>query len=104
MTVNCTDVDFELMVICGIEGIFTDLIVDTKTLPEGIFKYSIRHSDDGENLFCTLEKNVLVNRTGDFFTKEKINILNCNEFIDINNDYEYLDEEISMEKFISLKK
>lgn len=54
-------------------GYFSQDNVDV-TPPDGYNRYAIRHSDDDDSVFSTLENHVMVNRAGYFFTQEKINI------------------------------
>lgn len=46
--IDFKDVVFESMIICGIEGLFTSLRLDKSTIPQEYNKYSIRHSDEGD--------------------------------------------------------
>lgn len=79
---------YEKMIICGIEGLFTTLRIDESTIPKGYNKYFIRHSDDGDEWFCTLEKFVWANHVGHFITPNEI-IMEEYNCIYINNDYNY---------------
>lgn len=88
--IDFKDIVFEPMIICGIEGLFTDLRIDESTIPKEWNKYSIRHSDEGDEWFCTLEKFVWVNHFGDFITKNYVVIDNENNCIYINGDYRYM--------------
>lgn len=85
------DIVFEHMIICGVEGMFTSLRVDKSTIPEGYNKYSIRHSEDGDEWFYTLEEFVWANHFGDFITNKEIRIDNSDNCIYINGDYSYID-------------
>ena len=91
--VDFKDVVFEKMVICGVEGLFTSLRVDKDTIPSGWNKYSVRHSDEGDELFCTLEKFVWANHFGDFITKESIEMDSDSGCIYIDGDYDCLDDK-----------
>lgn len=62
--------DYQRMEVLGIDGVFTNLRIDENTLPEGFYKYSLRHGDDGD--FCSISKNITVNHAGDFITKNPI--------------------------------
>lgn len=75
--VDFKNIKFEPITICGIEGMFTSLRVDKSTIANGYNKYSIRHSDEDDEWFCTLEKFVWANHFGDFITKEDIHIDDC---------------------------
>lgn len=90
--------DFEGIEICGLRGLFTNCRVDSKSLPEGIKKLSIRHGDgwdDDDDWFCTLEERVMVNHLGDFVTTEDINTQGF--YRDIEGDYTFLDIQESNE-------
>ena len=91
--VDFKDVVFEKMVICGVEGLFTSLRVDKDTIPSGWNKYSVRHSDEGDAWFCTLEKFVWANHFGDFITKDKIEMDSNSGCIYIDGDYDCLDDK-----------
>lgn len=53
-----------------VEGLFSALRLDRKTLPEGLYAYDIRHTDSGA--FCTIEEHVSANHMGTFVTEKKI--------------------------------
>ena len=91
--VDFKDVVFEKMVICGVEGLFTSLRVDKDTIPSGWNKYSVRHSDEGDEWFCTLEKFVWANHFGDFITKESIEMDSDSGCIYIDGGYDCLDDK-----------
>lgn len=59
-------------------GYFSQDNVDVNP-PEGYNRYAIRHSDDDDSVFATLEEHVMVNRAGYFFTQEKIDIPSGND-------------------------
>lgn len=61
------------------------------TIPEGYNKYSIRHSDEGDEWFCTLEKFVWANHMGDFITDKEVPLDDVDNYIYINGDYSYID-------------
>lgn len=88
--IDFKNIVFEPMIICGVEGLFTSLRIDKFTIPNGWNKYSVRHSDDGDEWFYTLEKFVLANHFGDFITKNNIEIDNKDNCIYINGDYSYI--------------
>lgn len=84
--IDFREIEFEPITICGIEGLFTSLRVDKSTLPPGWNKYSIRHSDEGDEWFYTLETFVWANHFGDFITNEDIDIDN---YIYIDGKYNF---------------
>lgn len=87
--------DYEAIEILGMKGLFTNLRVDSKSLPENIKKLSIRHDDEGDEWFCSLEENVLVNHMGDFITMYDVETKDFCK--DINDDYSFLPYEITQE-------
>ena len=48
--------DYQHMDVLGVDGVFTNLRIDEKTLPDGFYKYSLREGE--EEYFATIEKNV----------------------------------------------
>lgn len=88
--IDFKDIVFESMIICGIEGLFTSLRVDKFTIPQEYNKYSIRHSDEGDEWFYTLEKFVWANHFGDFIAKENVSMDDENNCIYINGNYSYI--------------
>lgn len=56
----------------GHEGVFTNGRVNKKDLPEGLFAYDLRGSDDDPGQFVTIEPFVLVNHAGAVVLSEKL--------------------------------
>ena len=56
----------------GHEGVFTNGRVNKKDLPEGLFAYDLRGSDDDPGQFVTIEPFVLVNHAGTVVLSEKL--------------------------------
>lgn len=81
--------EFDLMELNGVEVVFTPLRLKRDFIPNHLFVYDIRSSDDGATDFATIEKKVLVNHTGTIISKTP---LMCGEdFVEIE-DYNFLDE------------
>lgn len=70
-----TEVDI-LQEVCvfGKKMLFTILRVNIDSLPEGLFRYDIRHCDDDWSAPATIEKTVLVNHMGAVITDEKFDL------------------------------
>lgn len=51
--------------------------------PEGYNRYAIRHSDDDDSIYSTLEERFMVNRAWYFFTQEKIDTLDEDGYLEI---------------------
>lgn len=56
----------------GHDGVFTNGRVNKKYLPEGLFAYDLRGSDDDPGQFVTIEPFVLVNHAGAVVLSEKL--------------------------------
>lgn len=75
-----------------INGMFTCLRVDEDDVPEGMFKYDIRESDD-LSLPAAIEKHVFVNHYGTFVTDTEIDFGGCDSLEIDNSDVEETDDE-----------
>ncbi len=60
----------DVIEVCGVRGLFSNSRIPADALPDGAYKYDIRHGDDG--YFCTIEKSVVVNHAGTVLTKEPL--------------------------------
>ena len=56
----------------GHDGVFTNGRVNKKDLPEGLFAYDLRGSDDDPGQFVTIEPFVMVNHAGAVVLSEKL--------------------------------
>lgn len=65
----CTET-FETMTVNDIPVLFTDARIDRDAVPDGVFAYDIRESDDGDRL-ATVEPAVMVNHGGTILSREK---------------------------------
>ena len=57
---NIGNETFESMTINDTPALFTDMRIDRNAVPEGLYAYDIRESDDGDRL-ATIEPTVMVN-------------------------------------------
>ena len=62
---------FEVMNVNDKEVFFTCLRINRDIVPEGLYAYDIRESDNGYE-FATIEPHVLVNHAGTILSKEEI--------------------------------
>lgn len=65
---------FDVVEVFGKTGLYCDCRVSPDDVPEGLFKYECRSSDDGNVDFCTLEKSVYVNFSGTILICEPIDL------------------------------
>lgn len=57
------------------EGTFSNIRIERKSLPENMYAYDIRHSDDCEIFIYELKNGYIwVNHAGTFVTSEKLPI------------------------------
>ena len=77
--------EFETVDICGRKGLFTEERLSDSQTPDGFYRYELRSSDNGSDLFVTLENRVGVNFSGTVLTAEEIE-LGKNGYLTINSD------------------
>ena len=80
---NIGNETFESMTINDTPVLFTDMRIDRNAVPEGLYAYDIRESDDGDRL-ATIEPTVMVNHGGTILTRK--------EFITEKDGYVQIDE------------
>ena len=78
---NIQDESFDSMTVNGIPALFTNFRIDRNVVPEGLYAYDIRESDDGRR-FATIEPEVMVNHAGTILTREKL-VMGENGYVDI---------------------
>lgn len=91
--------DYETMELLGVKGLFTNLRVDSSSLPEGFYKYSIREGE--EDPFASVKDDVWANHMGDFICKEELD-LNGQEELDLFGDYSFTNDEIDLDTFFGV--
>lgn len=94
--------DYQHMEVLGVEGVFSNLRIDEKSLPEGFHKYALR---EGEDVFCCqVAKDVLVNHAGDFITKNPLD-LGPEGSRDLGEeDWSFMDKPFVFEAFFGQKR
>lgn len=93
---NILEETFETIEINSIQALFTNGHIDRNSLPQGIYAYDIRHSDDGDE-FETIQKKVIVNHAGTIITREEIP-MTCGDYAPIE-DYNFTGEEITFQEW-----
>lgn len=66
--------DFEEVEIFEKPALFTCLRIDSGTVPNGIYKYEVRHDDDMQGIACRLGRRIVVNHWGTLLTREPIEL------------------------------
>ena len=98
---------FEPLKLFGIPVLFTDDHIDKNILPKSIYRYEIRHDDEGKGEMCEIAHRVIVNFWGTILSNRKINLSpNGYREIDENKDVEYSQESknITMKDYIDRNK
>lgn len=65
--------EYEIVEVCGKHMLFTNSRIRSWQVPDGLFLYHLRESDDGDR-FCSIEKSVGVNHGGSVLSKEPIDL------------------------------
>lgn len=91
--------DYQSMELLGVNGLFTNMRVERKSLPEGFYKYSIREGAD--DFLSSVKSDVLVNHMGDFICKEELD-LNGQDECDLLGEYSFTEEEVDLNKFFGV--
>lgn len=82
----------------GKEALFTNGRVTKNALPEGLYTYDLRGSDNDPGEPVTLEPMVLVNHAGSVIVSEQISIPE-NGVVPLGEDMSFTGESITMEQF-----
>lgn len=72
----------------GIEFLYSYRRIKREDIPEGMYRYSVRHTDSGDDL-ATIEPRVLVNHEMDLLSKVELDF-GINGYIEIE-DYTYIE-------------
>ena len=98
---------FEPLKLYGIPVIYTDERIDKNILPKGIFRYEVRHDDEGKGEMCEIAHRVIVNHWGTILSNQKID-LSPNSYREINEekDVEYSNEfsNITLKEYLQRNK
>ena len=82
---------FEPMKLFGKSVLFTPRRISKDELPDGIFKYELRHDDEGLGIICQISTRILVNHWGTVLSNKPIKLdLDGYRDIDEDKDIEYL--------------
>lgn len=83
----------------GHDGVFTNGRVNKKDLPEGLFAYDLRGSDDDPGRFVTIEPFVLVNHAGAVVLSEKLDF-GDKDRLELGEDWTFSGEDgMTLENF-----
>ena len=83
----------------GCEGVFTNGRVNTRELPEGLYAYDLRGSDDDPGQPVTVEPLVMVNHAGTVILAEKLDLPE-NGYLELGENLSFTGEtDVTLEEF-----
>jgi len=72
MRKDANEITYEEISLLGLPALLTEWRVDRTTLPEGLFLYELRHTDEDWGEPCQLAKSILVNFYATVLTAQPI--------------------------------
>ena len=91
---------YEAVEIFGQPALFDDARIDAAKIPDGLFRYELRGSDDDPGMPATLEQKVVVNHAGTIITAKPLAIPEEGYLLLTDeNGLNFLDEEMTMQEF-----
>ena len=72
MRVDAKSESYYKAIVRGKEFLFSDMRIDRKTVPEGIFLYEVREADEYSGEAAEISESILVNFYGSLLTNEAI--------------------------------
>lgn len=104
MKANALEEEFEVVTVCNIPMLFTSSRVDRATIPQGLYAYDVRHSDDDWGKPVEISTHVWVNHFGTLLSKNKLPLQSDGEnvFLEINpeTDWGYEGNYCSIDEFL----
>lgn len=83
---------FEPIKLFGKLVLFTPVRIKDEDLPKGIYKYEVRHDDEGQGIMCELSTRILVNHWGTILSNKPIQLdYDGYRYIDEEKDVQFLD-------------
>ena len=96
--INADETSYERFEILGRNALFTNLRIDRKSLPNGLYAYDLRDSDECDGTPSELKTFIMVNHWGTVIVKEPID--GADEGIVLNDeDFNYLGEDMTLNEF-----
>ena len=92
---------FEHIELFDAPAMFTNARVDHSTIPDGLFCYDVRGSDEDPGALCVIEPSVLVNHSGTVIGIEDY-MLKKGKAKYIASHINFLGDEITMDEFCKL--
>lgn len=92
---------YEIIELCGKPMLFTDMRIDKKTVPNGMYQYEVRYDDDNVGDPVQIARNIAVNYLGTIISNRPIK-LPSDGYLDIDpeNDWNYTGVSCGLEEFM----
>ena len=99
--VNIENESYQLIELFGKPALFSNDRITPKDIPEGLYCYDLRHSDDGDR-FCSVEPKVAVNHGGSVITDITLDF-GDKGYISLTEDTEpnFLSEDLTIAEYMN---
>ena len=99
--VNIENESYQLIELFGKPALFSNDRITPKDIPEGLYCYDLRHSDDGDR-FCSVEPKVAVNHGGSVITDIPLDF-GDEGYIPFSEDTEpnFLSEDLTIAEYMN---
>ena len=99
--VNIENESYQLIELFGKPALFSNDRITPKDIPEGLYCYDLRHSDDGDR-FCSVEPKVAVNHGGSVITDIPLDF-GDKGYIALTEDTEpnFLSEDLTIAEYMN---
>ena len=99
--VNIENESYQLIELFGKPALFSNDRITPKDIPEGLYCYDLRHSDDGDR-FCSVEPKVAVNHGGSVITDIPLDF-GDEGYISLTEDTEpnFLSEDLTIAEYMN---
>ena len=102
--IKAMDCQYEACTLYGKTVLFTSIRIDASTVPKGLYLYEMRRGDEDGFEPVQLAKGILINHFGTILSRKPIK-LDHSGYRDIHeNDFEYQNKALTIEKFIKKPK
>ena len=100
--IRCNDENYDVIEVCGQRALFSNGRLSPENIPEGMYLYHLRETDDdGALRFASLENKVVVNHGGSVMTRKPIDLGPEGRVVfSEDTDPNFLGSHMTMEEFM----
>lgn len=91
--------EFDEIEVLDYKGLFSNGRVKPQELPDNLYAYDLRGSDDDPGKFATLEMMVVVNHAGTVILPDRLTQLVDKKHLPIGDDYNFTGDSMTLEQF-----